>query len=145
MIQRRQSLFLFLAALLNAGVFYFNLYTFHTFATGADTIGVLRVVDHFPSLLMALVITLLPLVNIFLYVNRKRQIKISLVSILGVISFISLLLWRVNGVNTMVPPPTSGSYGVGAVLPVIAIVLLGLAIVRIRGDIKLVKSADRLR
>jgi hypothetical protein len=145
MIQRRQSLFLFLAALLNAGVFYFNLYTFNSFATGIDTLGVLRVQDHFPSLLMALVITMLPLIAIFVYGNRRRQIKISLVSILGSISFISLLLWRVNGVNSMVPPPTSGSYGIGAVLPVIAIVFLGLAIVGIRGDIKLVKSADRLR
>jgi len=66
-------------------------------------------------------------------------------SILGIILFIALLLWRVSGLAKIAPPPTNGSYWIGAVLPVIALVFLILAIIGIRRDEKLVKSADRLR
>ena len=142
MIQRKQSLYLFIAALLNAGVFYFDLYKTHTVVNGADTLGQLRVGDHFPSLLAALVMTLLPFITIFMFANRKRQIAMSFVSILAVISFISLVLARVGRIT---PAPSSGTYWVGSVLPVISIVFLFLAIMGIRRDEKLVKSVDRLR
>lgn len=142
MIQRRQSLYLFIAALLNAGVFYFDLYKTHTIVNGTDTAGQLRVSDHFPTLLIALVITLLPLITIFMFNNRKRQVRMCFASILGIISFISLLLARVGRIT---PPPSNGSYWIGSVLPVIALVFIFLAIFGIRRDEKLVKSVDRLR
>ena len=142
MIQRKQSLYLFIAALLNAGVFYFDLYKTHTMVNGADTLGQLRVSDHYPSLLLALVMTLLPFITIFMFGNRKRQMRMSFVSILAVISFITLTLSRVTRIT---PPPSSGSYWIGAVLPVIAVVFLFLAILGIRRDENLVKSMDRLR
>jgi hypothetical protein len=145
MIQRKQSIYLFLAALLNAGVFYFDFYLYHTLATGTDTVGKLRVSDHYPSLLLALVITLLPFITIFLFNNRKLQLRLSFLSVVGIISFISLLLWRVSDINKSVPPPVSGSYWIGAVLPVISLVLVFLAVGGIRKDDKLVKSVDRLR
>ncbi len=145
MIQRKQSLWLFIAALLDAGVFYFDLYRTHTVINGADTLGQLRVADHYPSLIVALVITILPFVTIFMYGNRKRQIAMSFASILAMISFIALLLGRVGNLSKMVPPPSSGSYWIGAVLPVISIVFVFLAILGVRKDEKLVKSMDRLR
>ncbi len=143
MIQRKQSVYLFLAALLNAGVFYFNLYQYHLIDSGP--IVPLRVNDHFPSLLIALLITLIPLITIFLFNNRKRQISLSFLSLLGIIAFIALMLWRVNGLSKLVPPPHDGSYWIGAVLPVISLVFVFLAILGIRKDDKLVKSVDRLR
>ena len=145
MIQRKQSVYLFLAALLNAGVFIFDLYQYHTQVSGIDTLGKVRVNDNFAALLIATLITLLPLITIFLFNTRKRQISLSLVSVLGVFSFIALLLWRVNGVSKMIPPPTNGSYWIGSVLPVISLVFLIMAIMGIRSDEKLVKSVDRLR
>ncbi len=145
MIQRKQSIFLLLAALLNAGVFYFDLYRTHTIINGADTLGQLRVSDHYPSLLVALVITIVPLVTIFMYGNRKRQMAMSFATIIALLSFISLLLARVGNLGKTVPPPSSGSYWIGAVLPVISLVLVLLAIFGIRKDEKLVKSMDRLR
>ncbi len=141
MIQRKQSIYLLLAALLNAGVFFFDLYQYHTQVSGTDTLGKIRVNDNFVALIIATLITLLPLITIFLFNNRKRQISLSMVSILGIFSFIALLLWRVNGV----PPPVNGSYWIGSVLPVISLVFLIMAIMGIRSDEKLVKSVDRLR
>jgi drug/metabolite transporter (DMT)-like permease len=145
MIQRKQSLWLFLAALLNAGVFYFDLYTYHTIVNAVDTSGKLRVADHYPSVLIALVITLLPLVTIFMFRYRTRQIRMSLVSILGILVFIAIMYWRVRDLNNMAPPPVNCSYWIGAILPVAALVFLILAIIGIRRDEQLVKSADRLR
>ena len=145
MIQRKQSLWLFLTALLNAGVFYFDLYKAHTPANGADVVMPLRVADHYPSLLIALVMTALPLITIFMFANRKRQMRMSFAGILAIIAFITMTLSRVTNLGKLTPPPASGSYWIGAVLPVIALVFLIMAIAGIRRDEKLVKSVDRLR
>jgi hypothetical protein len=145
MIQRKQSLWLLLAALLNAGVLYFDLYKYHTTANGVDTPGQLRVSDHYPSLLIALVMILLPLVTIFMYKKRKQQIAMAFVSILAVTSFIFFALNRVGHIADGGIVATGGSYWLGAILPVISIIFLFLAILGIRKDDKLVRSADRLR
>ena len=143
MIQRKQSLWLLVAALLNAGVFFFDLYHTHNLVNGVDTIGApLRIGDHYPSLLLALVMTALPLVTIFMYKKRKQQLAMSFVSVLAIIAFISMTLTRVGSIT---PPPASGSYWVGAVLPVMATLFLFIAMLGIRKDDKLVKSMDRLR
>ena len=143
MIQRKQSVYLFLAALLNAGVFYFNLYQYHM--TDGGPAVALKVNDHFPSLLMALIMTLIPLVTIFLFRNRKRQVMLSVINILVIVAFITIMLWRVSETGKMVPPPHDGTYWIGAVLPVFSLILTFLAIAGIRSDDKLVKSVDRLR
>ena len=145
MIQRKQSLWLFIAALLNAGVFYFCLYAYHTLENGADTVKYLRVSDHYPSLLIALVMTALPLVTIFMYKKRRQQIAMTFVSVLAIGSFITMSLNRVTGISKLVPAPTDESYRAAAILPVIAIIFLLMAIFGIRKDDKLVKSVDRLR
>ncbi len=145
MIQRTQSLWLFLASLMNAGVLYFDLYKTHTLVNGVDTLGQVRVSDHYPSLLITVVMTMLPLVTIFMFNNRKRQIRMTAFGMVAIAAFISMLLMRVNNLSKLVPPPTSGSYWIGSVLPVIALVFLFMAILGIRRDEKLVKSVDRLR
>ncbi len=142
MIQRKQSIWLLIAALLNAGVFYFDLYRYHIIANGIDTPAQIRVSDHFPTLLIALVMTLLPVVTIFMFRNRKRQITMSVFSIIAATGFITMALQRTKNLNAV---PASDSYWVGSVLPVVAIVFLFMAILGIRKDDKLVKSTDRLR
>lgn len=153
MIQRKQSLWLFIAALLNAGVLYFDIYKYNiaipkpllTEQVMVSTPQTIKVADHFPSLLIALVMILLPLVTIFMYKKRKQQVAMAFVSILAVLSFMTMSLKRVNHVSTLTPAPTNESYWIGAILPVVALVFLVLAIIGIRKDDKLVKSADRLR
>ncbi len=142
MLQRKQSLWLLVASLLNAGVFYFDLYRYHVVENGADVAKQVRVSDHYPSLLLALVMTLLPLVAIFMFRNRKRQMMLTFVSILAIGSFITMAMQRTKNLNSV---PTSESYWIGSVLPVAALVFLFMALFGIRKDEKLVKSMDRLR
>lgn len=111
-------------------------------ALGASNINV---VSHYPSLLIALVITALPLVAIFMFKNRKKQRLIAFLSMVLTIGFIALTLMRVSTANNATSAPTTGSYWIGSILPVVAIVFLGMAIRAIRNDDRLVKSMDRLR
>ena len=153
MIQRKQSLWLLIAALLNSGVFYFDLYRYNTSSHRmlldkdilVNTSEQIRVANHFPTLLIALVMTLLPLVTIFMFRKRKQQVAMTFVSILSVLSFISLVLKRVADIPKAPAGPINESYWIGAVLPVAAMVFLVLAMIGIRKDEKLVKSVDRLR
>jgi len=142
MLQRKQTLWLFIAALLNAGVFYFDLYRTHTIVNGTDTLGQLRVADHFPSLIIAVIITLLPLVTIFMFGNRKQQMRMIAYCLVTESMFVAMLLMRVT---KLAPPPSSGTYWIGSVLPVAAILFLLMALLGVRRDEQLVKSVDRLR
>ena len=143
MIQRKQSIWLLLAALSGSGVLYFNLYKAAGAAGSADT--VVRTMDHYPSLIIALVMIILPLVTIFMFGDRKRQKAMTIVAILADIAFIAMVLYRVSLLGKLTPPPAAGSFGAGAILPAFSLVLLVLAYMGIRSDDKLVKSMDRLR
>ncbi len=145
MIQRKQSLWLLLAALCAAGVLFFDMYRGEVRVGEVTEHKVLRVADHYPSLLIALVMTILPVVTIFLFRNRKQQIRLCVVSILAISSFVTMMLSRVSGLAKEVPPVTNGNYWLGGVLPVVAMVFVILAIVGIRKDESLVRSMDRLR
>lgn len=145
MIQRKQSIWLLLAALLGAGVFFFDLYRAEVKTGELTDHKLLRVADHYPSLLIALVMIALPFITIFMFGDRKRQLRMSYVSILSAVSFLSMMLFRVSALAKETPPVTGGNYWIGAVLPVLSIVFLLLAISGIRRDEKLVRSVDRLR
>jgi Na+/melibiose symporter-like transporter len=145
MIQRKQTLWLFLAALVGAGVFYFDLYH-GDIKTGDIMQGkVLSVRDKFPLLLIAVVMVTLPLITIFMFGNRKRQMRMTAMCMLSVMSFVSLMLATVTSWERASPPVLGGSYSVGAVLPVVSVILLIMALLGIRKDEKLVRSVDRLR
>jgi peptidoglycan/LPS O-acetylase OafA/YrhL len=147
MIQRIQSVWLFLAALCNTGLLAFDLYHVTLVNNGVETVTSLKVTDHYPSLLIALTIIALPLFTIFMFKNRKRQRAMTLVSIFGCISFLTMMMMRTNKLNETVTGQgtVTMSYWIGAVLPVIAMIFLFMAIRGINKDEKLVKSLDRLR
>lgn len=145
MIQRIQSLWLLLAALVNAGLFYFDLYRADVVKNGQTVVDGLRINDHYPSLLIALVITILPLVIIFMYKQRKRQRSIAILGIVFNIGFISTVLMRVGNYTNSPAAPANGSYWIGSILPLLSMIFLFLALKGINKDDKLVKSLDRLR
>jgi uncharacterized protein DUF4293 len=145
MIQRKQTLWLLIAALLNACVFLLGIYRYHVLVNGVDTVKELVVGDNYPTIIIAVAMTLIPLVTLFMYSNRKRQMRMTAYAMVAEAAFIFALLVRVNKLSSLVPPPTSGSYWIGSILPVAAMVFLFMAISGIRKDEKLVKSLDRLR
>lgn len=150
MIQRIQSIWLLLAALIS-GLLLLDWYTGYVYKADipqgfGSVVKYLKVTDHFPTLIIAVVMTIVPLITIFMFKNRKQQRAMTLVSILSCISFISVNLMRINNFNkTSSPAPANGSYHVGSVIPAVVIVLLILALRGIMKDDKIIRSMDRLR
>lgn len=144
MIQRIQSLYLLVAALVSGGlIFVFYLWTnqsgvdFYAInSLGGDNLfvkstGILFIISSFLSI-----------ISIFLFKNRKTQVVINRLNIvlnfflLGIIVYLLL---------TLPGEAVISEKGIGSFLPLIAILFLVLANKAIIKDEKLVKSVDRLR
>lgn len=146
MIQRIQSIFLFLAATAGFGVMALpfatapenvqasSLFSDKVYSTG-DSIGLL--------ILFALA-GALSLAAIFLYQNRKLQLKIGKMALgadLFGLALAAVLFWQ-DSVNTTTAAISGGA---GAILPLVYMVFALLALRAIKKDEALVRSADRLR
>lgn len=146
MIQRVQSLWLFLAAMLNGLLFLFPLYRFNMPGLMYSPWQYEGVKNYMPLFIVAAIITLLPLVTIFFYQDRKRQKGMVWLCIIGVIAFIALAMMRIANLKNGSPPVGNFEYVLpGLLVPIAAAVLEFLALRGIQKDEKLVRSMDRLR
>ena len=141
MIQRIQSIWLFLAALVMASIFYLPTYSFSGTSAASLTIG-----NDFIAIILASISIILSLVTIFRFKNRKGQTGLTWINILVCIALQAWLFVRINN-ETSKPEMANiaGHYWIGLFVPLITLVLLFLARGGIRKDEKLVKSLDRLR
>jgi len=138
MIQRIQTLWLFLAALVMAGLFYFPIYKF----TGLPV----NIGNNFLAISLTALSIVLSLVTIFYYKKRKNQIALTWLNILVCIGLLAWLFFSISKEKELPQHMNLDSYyWIGSFIPVIDIVLLFLAKGGIRRDEKLVKSLDRLR
>ena len=80
MIQRIQSVWLTLAALVNVSLFYLAIFKGDVIKDGIAFTEKLIINNHLPSLLIALVAIVLPVVAIFMFRNRKRQLSMSVMA-----------------------------------------------------------------
>ncbi|UEG53920.1 DUF4293 domain-containing protein [Mucilaginibacter daejeonensis] len=155
MIQRVQSIYLFLASLAIFALYmvtiannvYVNGIPTNIKATGLfqDLNGAQQQVTPFVALTaVTAIVALVPLVIIFLYKNRKQQIAFAYGAILVIIGH---SFWVSQTVKNAIGGVMLGTnnFGVGLFLPPIAILLIFLAIKGIKKDEALIKSADRLR
>lgn len=143
MIQRIQTIYLLLASVVSGGlIFVFNLWN-----TLKEQIFVL---DLFSKQLFTLKVipfmfiasSILALVTIFLYKDRKLQFVIGRIIILINLFLLGLLIY----LSLTLSGETSVSEkGIGMFLPILAILLIVLANKAIKKDEDLVKSVDRLR
>jgi hypothetical protein len=143
MIQRIQTIYLFLASVVSGGlIFVFNLWK-----TLKEQIFVL---DLFSKELftfkvipfMFITSSILSLVTIFLFKNRKLQFVIGRIIILINLFLLGLLIY----LSLTLPGETSVSEkGIGMFLPILVVLLIVLANKAIKKDEDLVKSVDRLR
>ena len=142
MIQRIQSLWLFIAAFISGALFIFPLY--HYTVAGPEQLMGAR--NDYMLLILAALMTALPLVAIFMFSNRKRQKSLCWLSILVSVAFIAIMLMKIQNLKNAVPPPVSDNFALpGPVIPVGVVICLILAIRGIRKDEALIKSVDRLR
>ena len=135
MLQRIQSIYLFLAALVSAGlIFVFELWK--------DNGEPVYAQDE-PSVLALFGLSaLLSVVTIFLFKNRKLQFVLGRVNIILNLILLGLFVYwslNVSGESEI------SEKGIGMVIPIVSIVLLVLANKAIKKDEDLVKSVDRLR
>lgn len=141
MIQRIQSVWLLLAALVMAAIFYFPLYKFSGTSKLPLSIG-----EDFLAIVLATASIVLSMVTIFMFKNRKNQKGLVWINIL---LSIALQVWLVMSVNKQTNSAelsnVSGYYWVGLFVPLVCLIFLFLAKGGINKDQKLVKSLDRLR
>lgn len=162
MIQRRQSIYMFLAAVLSALLFFVPLATFVTgdnvmnfTVFGIDNPGEmlsLESITTWPLVVLAILMTLVPLITIFLYKKREKQVRLCRLNLLVNIIFIGLVFLYYENDILMVIAAIEGdsyeldvAYFIGMAFPLVNLVLEILAIRGIKKDIELLKSVDRLR
>lgn len=138
MIQRIQSLFMLLAAALNAGACYVPFATAQPTEAGILADGQFTLTDSTLLLILAGLTGLLALVNIFLHSNRVLQQNLNKLNLVLIAAFTGLGIVNALGL-------AESTLSFGPALPVLAIVMLFLANANIKKDEQLVRSADRIR
>ena len=140
MIQRIQTLWLALAAAIALLTLKFSIYSGNVLdaATGEKKFIELTAVNNFIILVLTIAIAVASLISIFLYRDRKSQLRIAIVCL--ILSVINLVLFM-NQTKKF----TEGNYSITALLYLALPVLVILAAWGIYKDEKLIRSADRLR
>jgi hypothetical protein len=155
MIQRIQSIYLFLASLVIFALFLFplvhNVYvggvpsTIKITGIYQNVSGVQAHTESFIALIAATaVVAIIPLILIFLYKNRKQQAMWCYAYIVVIFGYSFWMAQAVKSYTGSVALNTN-NFGIGALLSSISIILVLLAAKAIQRDEKLIKSADRLR
>ena len=136
MLQRIQTVYLFIAALLSGGLIF--LVSLWNTETGESV----YVEDVTLALALFTGSAIISLITIFLFKNRKLQFVLGRVNIL--LNFFLLgvfVYWSLSVPGEM----NISEKGIGMFVPVLSIVFLVLANKAIKKDEHLVKSVDRLR
>ena len=137
MIQRIQTIYLFLAFVVT-GVLLF----FIPLWTMSDSKEYFFMQSQVYTVLLGLSTTL-TLLSIVSYKKRQNQFVIGRLNIILNLILLGLFVYR--SLNLSGETPAVSEKGIGMFLPVVAIVLLVLANKAIKKDEDLVKSVDRLR
>ncbi len=141
MIQRIQTIWLLLAAV--AGFLTTEIPLYAGSIMG-DVVKKYYATDNLLLFAVAIVAAVIALTAIFLFKNRKTQVKFTGFGILISIVLIALEVWQISVFRKSVTI-LRGTYYWGSLMPIAMAAFFILAAVNIRKDDKLVKSLDRLR
>ena len=158
MIQRIQSLFLLLVALLGI-VFsftpiieiidyenFFTMNAYYVFITEENSHEI--VFKNMGVGVLAGIITLLATYIIFLYKNRGLQLKLSkLILLLLALKLVAIFIYSEAATSRITTNEEHLliNYKIGIIIPILSLLFTYLAIHFIKKDDELVRSADRLR
>lgn len=153
-IQRLQSLYLLIAALMMFGFSFLSLgqfqladYTLNFTALGISAEGEptggvqFATIDTWYLFAVSLTTAILPLIAIFLFKNMRLQKSLCLVEVF----LLFVLMGNAIALGYFAIEGVSCSWSIQAFAPVVAIVATLMARARIIKDQKLLRSADRLR
>jgi hypothetical protein len=136
MIQRIQTIYLFLAAIVSGGLIWVAEHAVN--GEGNEFVGMDE--NLYFSIFMGS--ALLSVIAIFLFQNRQLQTVVNRLNLLLNLFILSVYVYQ----SLMMSGETAVSEkGIGMFIPILSIVLIVLANKAIRKDEQLVKSADRLR
>ncbi|MFC3562289.1 DUF4293 domain-containing protein [Pedobacter jamesrossensis] len=155
MIQRIQSIWLFLAAIALILMLFLPLISkenttteteIHTIGLYQDVVGKPgsgQMKEQFtPLLITNIVVAVLCFVNIFNFKRRSMQKRIAIFSIIAIIGF---AFWCSIFAQKLPGGIDGAHFDFGAYLPAVAILFCILAIFGINKDERLIRSAERLR
>ena len=146
MIQRIQTVWLLVAGLVAAGIFYFDLFSITYMQDGKELTKGVSIMYNYLLSILGFSLVAAPLITITQFKKRKVQSSLALVAIILNVVFLAFYLFSTNNFSTTVGHPIESlSYTIGSFLPLVSIIFLILAIRAIKKDEKLVKSLDRLR
>ena len=162
MIQRRQTIYMLLAVIASALLFFTPLMSFN--ADGEvmrfTIFGIKNPIETmsfsatytWPLVVLTILMTVAPLVTIFLYKKRELQVRLCRLNMLLNIIFIGLVfVYYESDVLDVISAVENDiytldvAYFIGMVFPLVNLVMEILAIRGIKKDIELLKSIDRLR
>lgn len=137
MIQRIQSIWLLLAAFCVFLTLKFSTYV----GTNKDLIpsSFLNGIATLPLIFVTLAVGILTFITIFLYKNRKLQLRLA---ILALLLETGLLFLYYKEIQTFIG---KGTFSITAILHAAVIIFLILAARGINSDNKLIKDSNRLR
>lgn len=142
MIQRIQSIYLLLVAILSAGlIFVFNLWKLAEVKVFAlDLFSEESIMSKLVPVLF-LASAALALYTIFAFKDRKKQFVLSRLIILINLFLLGVLIY----LSLNLPGEVTSEKGIGMFIPTVAILFSVMANKAIKKDEDLVKSVDRLR
>ena len=136
MLQRIQSVWLFLAAVASFASLKLPYYS------GTNKLGVpgynLEGTENFPIMLLTIAVGVLALITIFLYSNRKLQLRLC---ILGILLEALLIFLYYNEIKHYM----GGTYSLTALLQGLVVLFFFLAARGISNDNKIIRESNRLR
>ncbi len=137
MIQRIQSIWLLFAAIAATLTYKFEFYS----GINVDHPNMYKItgLENIPIILLTSFISVLALITIFLYKNRKLQIRLCYAGILLELLLLALYYLQIQKYND------GGTISIWVVLHGLIIVLFALAARNINKDEKLIRDSDRLR
>ena len=149
MIQRKQTLFMALAAILAIVTLFIPVFAVDAAPEVVNIVGkdIFFMVGEFKlyiSLILNVLIAVLALGAIFLFKNRPLQLRLNYAGILFLLVLQGFYVGRYLAVMNRTDDALL-SLSVGFFLPTVAIIALALANRFIKADEKLVRSMDRLR
>lgn len=153
MIQRIQSLYLFLALVFMITLLFLPVIRFigpegqnYLFLVkGVKLAGTNDplIIRTYPLLILYIIIPLLSTLTIFLYKNRMLQIRISIFNILLMVGSLGLLYYYLREcVRELTTEPT---FSIPVIFPLISAILTYIAYRGIRKDEEIIRSYDRIR
>jgi hypothetical protein len=164
MIQRLQTLFFIGVIVSQATLFFINLGSINSFEASynfslsgfqrLESAGELALPgsNSIWGIVLNSVICVFTAYIIFQFKNRNMQTKLAGFNMVLLCGFIALVFFQFEDMRTVVFERHPGQadklsvmYGLGMILPLLSLIMNGLAIRGIRKDEALVRSADRIR